>query len=107
MLIPALWSDSRDLEKPVRHLHWISLNKFLARLTKANICDWSPNASVLCDELLDNLELRENPILFANALSAAAQFMIHAALNVYTYFLQDATYMLRQDVPLGRMGGCV
>ena len=86
----ALWSDSRDLEKLECHLHWIS--EFAARLTKANICDWSLNASVLCDELLENPELRENPIWFAIALSAAAQFMIHAALNVYTFSKTQRTY---------------
>lgn len=88
----ALWSDSRDLQKPERHVHWISLNEFAARLTKANICDWAPNASVLCDELLDDAELRENPFCFAIALSAAAQFMIRAGSNVYTFSKTQRTY---------------
>lgn len=88
----ALWSDSRDLQKPERHVHWISLNEFAARLTKANICDWAPNASLLCDELLDDAELRENPFWFAIALSAAAQFMIHAGLNVYIFSKTQRTY---------------
>ena len=81
----ALRSNSRDLQQPERHLHWISLNEFAARLTKANICDWAPNASVLSDELLDDSGLRENPFWFAIALSAAAQFMIHAGLNIYIF----------------------
>lgn len=38
----ALRSDSQDLKKPERHVHWIRLNGFAARLTKASICDWRP-----------------------------------------------------------------
>lgn len=50
----------------------------------ASVRDWSHGATLLCDDLLDNLDLRWNPTLFALALSAAAQHMIHAASNVYT-----------------------
>lgn len=92
ILYLALWSDSRDPNQSERHLHWISLNEFAARLTKANICDWAPNASLLCDELLDEPELRVNPSWFAIALSAAAQFMIHAGLNVYIFFKTQRSY---------------
>lgn len=35
----ALWSDSWDLKQPERQVYWIRLNKFAARLTKANIFD--------------------------------------------------------------------
>lgn len=42
-------------------------------------------APVLSDDLLDNPKLHENPTLFALALSAAAQHMIHAILNVHAY----------------------
>lgn len=42
-------------------------------------------APVLCDDLLDNPKLHENPTLFALALSAAAQHTIHATLNVHAY----------------------
>lgn len=88
----ALRSDSRDLKQPERHVHWIRLNEFAARLTKANICDCAPNASILCDELLDDPQLRENPFWFAIALSAAAQLMIHAGLNVYIFSKTQRTY---------------
>ena len=91
-LFLALWSDSRDLKKPERHVHWIRLNEFAARLTKANICDWTHNASFLCDELLDDPKLRENPLWFAIAVSAAAQHMIHAGLNVYIFSKTQRTY---------------
>lgn len=85
ILYLALRSDSRDLKEPERHVHWIRLNEFAARLAKANIYDWAPNASILCDKLLDNTELRENLFWFAIALSAAVQLMIHGKLNVYIF----------------------
>lgn len=62
----------------------------MARLTKANICDFTENAVHLCNTLLDNQKLgenlemfeiillelaqklRRNPILFDVALSAAS-----------------------------------
>ena len=88
----ALRSYSQDLQQPKGHLHWISLNEFAARLTKANICNWAPNALVLCDELLEDSGLRENPFRFAIALSAAAQFMIHAGLNIYIFSKPQCTY---------------
>lgn len=39
-----------------------------ARLSKAEICDWTHPAMILCDELLDSPKFCENPILFALAL---------------------------------------
>lgn len=42
------------------------------------------DATFLCDELVDNFELREKPILFALALSTAAQHLIPTALDLYT-----------------------
>ncbi len=73
----------------------------MARLTRAEIFDSTENAFDLCNSLLDdhklstnpeyfeiclfNLaqKLQSNPILFAVALSAAAQYMILAASKVY------------------------
>lgn len=81
----ALRSDGEDLRRAETHSLWISINEFCAHLTKAEVCDWSHGATLLCDVLLDNPNLREEPILFAVALSAAAQHMIHAASNVYTF----------------------
>ena len=81
----ALRSDGDDLRCAERHPMWISINEFCAHLTAAEVCDWSHGATLLCDDLLDNSDLRKEPILFALALSAAAQHMIHAALNVYTF----------------------
>lgn len=64
---------------------WISINEICAHLTTAKVCDWSDNATFLCDDLLNNPTLREKPILFTLALSTAAQHMIHTTSNVYTF----------------------
>lgn len=61
------------------------MNEFSASLTKAKVCYWTLGAIFWYDELVDNSELRENSILFTLALSAAAQHLIHAAFNHYTY----------------------
>lgn len=87
----ALWDDGENVKRVEEHRRWISLNEFSARLTKANVCNWSHNATFLCDELLENPEIRENPILFAVALSAAAQPMLHTALNVYNFCKRHRT----------------
>ena len=70
------------MRRAEEHPRWISINEFTARLTKADVCDWTHNATFLFDDLLDKPELRENPILFSVTLSAAAQYMAHAAFNV-------------------------
>lgn len=99
----AYWSISHDPDSAEEYPLWISLNEFCARLTKADICDESKNAANLCNSLLENHKLDENstnfdfalsdiaqtlrkhPPMFATAISAAAQYMIHAALNLYTF----------------------
>ena len=88
----ALWSDSHDLKRGNEYPRWISINEFSARLTKANLCDWTHKATFLLDDLLDNLELRENAILFSVALSAAAQYILHAAFNVLTFCKKHRGY---------------
>lgn len=105
-----MWCESEDLNKVERHSFWISLNEFMARLTKANICNFTQNAVHLCNTLLDNQKLgenpemfeiillelaqklRRNPILFDVALSAASQHMILAASNIYTTCKKSHTY---------------
>ena len=85
------------------------MNEFTARLTKANICDWTHKAATLCNSLLEDHKLGENPekfnvvlsritqtirkdpTLFALALSAASQHMIHAALDLYTFCERSRT----------------
>lgn len=81
----ALRSDGEDLRRAETHPLWININEFCAHLTTAEVCDWSHGATLLYDVLLDNQNLREEPILFAVAVSAAAKHMIHAASNVYTF----------------------
>lgn len=104
-----MWSSSYDLKKVKEHSSWISLNKFSARLSEANVCNWAYNATYLCNSLLEDQKLsknptlfdlelsgmaqklRKNPTLFAIALSAAAQHMIYAALNLYTFCKKHPT----------------
>lgn len=99
----ALEADSHDLGKEEKHSFWIRLNEFSARLTNARICNMNYKATFLCDVLLkdQNLgenpamwaiqlsniaqKLRKNPTLFTVALSAAAQHMIHAAFSLYAF----------------------
>lgn len=99
----AFWGMSHDPTKIEEHPFWISLNEFCTRLTKVNICDESKNAINLCNSLLEDYKLdknstdydyilsditekiRKHPNLIAIILSAAAQYIIHAALNVYTF----------------------
>lgn len=78
----VLWDDGENVKRVEEHRLCISQDEFSARLTKANVCNWSHNATFLCDGLL---EIRENPTLFAAALSAPAQPMLHTALNVYSF----------------------
>ena len=73
------------MRRAEEHPQWISINEFTARLTKADLCDWTHNAIFLFDDLLDKHKLRENPVLFSVTLSAAAQHMVHAAFNVLSF----------------------
>lgn len=86
IIYQALWSDSHDLRRAEEHPRWISIKVFTACLTKVDVCGWTHNAIFLFDDLLDKLKLRENPILFLVALSAAAQYMSHAAFNVLAFW---------------------
>lgn len=99
----AFWSMSHSPDRAEKHPLWISLNEFCGRLTQAGICDESRNAADLCNSLLENHKLDENstdfdfelssiaqklrthPTMFTTALSAAARYMIHAALSLYTF----------------------
>lgn len=99
----AMWANSYNLKSEKQHPSWINLNRFCARLSKANVQDWAYESTHLLNSLLEDRILRENPIefdvesantaqqirndpaLFAVALSAAAQHMIYAALNLYTF----------------------
>ena len=65
------------------HSEWININVFSARLTALNVADSSPQVGILCDRFLEEDEVRENPVLFDLAVSAAAQRMIYAASHVY------------------------
>ena len=86
LYLSALRSDGENVKRAEEHRLWISLNEFSARLTKANISDWTHNATFLCDDLLENPE-------FAVALSAAAQ--THASRRFKRlYYLQDATVII-------------
>lgn len=103
IIYATLWFDSKDLQWPEEHALWISFNEFSARLTAADVSDWSQRCAILCNTLLEDPDLcenpthfgislsetvwkiRKNPTLLAVALSAAAQHLIHAALNLYTF----------------------
>lgn len=54
----ALRSDGEDPDHTETHPLWISINEFCAHLTAASTCDWSHGARLLCDDLLDNPDLR-------------------------------------------------
>lgn len=98
----AFWGDIQGPKEVERHYLWISVNEFYARLTKANVSDWTYNDVILCHGHSEDHKLGKNPsdydvdllklaqkfhknhTLFTVALSAAAQHMIHAALSLYT-----------------------
>lgn len=47
----AFWGDIQGLKELERHYLWISVNEFYARLTKANVSDWTDNDAILCHGL--------------------------------------------------------
>lgn len=79
-------------------------------MTEANLCDGTVNAIDLCNTLLEDhklgenperfdvvvskmaQKLRNNPTLFTVALSAAARYMIYAASNLYDAYKTRRTY---------------
>lgn len=98
-----MWANSYNLKREKQHPSWINLNRFCARLSKANVQDWAYESTHLLNSLLEEeilrnspikfeveladtaQQIRNNPAFFAVALSAAAQHMIYAALNLYTF----------------------
>lgn len=52
---------------------WIKTNVFSTPLTALNVVDSTPQFGTLCDMFLEEGIVRENPVLFDLAVSAAAQ----------------------------------
>lgn len=97
------WYNSQDLRYVKQYPLWINLNRFFAYLTKVNVCDLAYMSTHLLNSLLEDHKLsknlpsmyldlsniaqkiRKSPDLFAITLSAATQYMIYAAFNLYTF----------------------
>lgn len=67
------------------HRLWINLNVFMARLTARHIYDFRSTAQQQFDFFLapDDPKIRSTPSLFSLAVSAAAQHLIYAGLEIY------------------------
>lgn len=81
----GLYASAKDPRDVENHPAWININQLYARLTASRLCDCPFMARDLCGILLENPVIRENPTLFALNISAGAQLMIYAGLDVYTY----------------------
>lgn len=62
---------------------FINITTFRARLTAANVCNYTPEAFDRCESFLSQMKQRKSPSLLSISLSTAAQFIIHAGFEVY------------------------
>lgn len=62
---------------------FINITAFRARLTAANLYDYTPEAFNRCESFLSQLKQRKTPFLLSISLSTAAQYMINAGFEVY------------------------
>lgn len=81
----GLYARANDPRAVEDHRAWININQLYARLTASGLCDCPFMARDVCGILLEDPVVRENPTLFALNISAGAQLMIYAGLDVYTY----------------------
>lgn len=79
------------------HSEWININAFSARLTALNVVDSPLQVNTLCNMFLKEGEVREQPVLFDLAVSAAAQHLIHSASHVYRTFGLEVDWQIWKE----------
>lgn len=83
------------------HRLWINLNVFMARLTARHIYDFRSTAQQQFDFFLapDDPKIRSTPSLYSLAVSAAAQHLIYAGVEIYNTMVDSF------GEPLGKWHG--